>query len=703
MKRILLKLSGEALAGDKHHGFDEPTVTVVAKQVKQLVDAGVQVGIVIGGGNFWRGRTSETIDRTKADQIGMLATVMNCIYVSEIFRSVGMMTSVLTPFELGGRNMAKKSMRNQTIPKNTRQTASNSVGKNKKAKVRKLGIAAKILLPASLVLIITCGIIGLQSYMSSKKGMVNLGRKTSETVARAASTSVDRNTLKMIVDGKAGSTLQQTFHQSLIGLQSKYDVTYIYALYKDGDKTVYAGDSAEEDPASPGDEYKDDKKLVAQAFSGKIATTPEITRSEDGDLITTYFPVADTGGKVYAVIACDYDASGITQELRINEIRIVGVTLVMLFISLLVMNLIVRSISRNLKKVNDKVYDLVHNEGDLTQTLDIKTGDETELMADNINELLAYMRGIMRNISGSSTNLKSASGKIASSLNDAQQDATDVSATMEEMAAAMEETSANLHEIGDAVENIYEAIGQVATKSNDGKKFSSDIRGRAEVAGQEAEAQQADARRRVEEMSQNVQSRIEASKAVEQINLLTENIIEITDQTNLLALNASIEAARAGEQGRGFAVVANEIGNLAQNSAQAAAEIQKVSKEVIDAVEQLAAEAQNMLHFMDETAMTGFQRLVDISTEFQSTAENMNDMMQDISGITDELQNDINSIKESTSAVNVAVEESAQGVTNAAGRSAHMVDSMREIGDEANSSNDISLNLSDEVGKFKLD
>ncbi|MEE1009421.1 MAG: UMP kinase [Agathobacter sp.] len=101
MKRILLKLSGEALAGDKHHGFDEPTVTVVAKQVKKLVDDGIQVGIVIGGGNFWRGRTSETIDRTKADQIGMLATVMNCIYVSEIFRSVGMKTSVLTPFECG--------------------------------------------------------------------------------------------------------------------------------------------------------------------------------------------------------------------------------------------------------------------------------------------------------------------------------------------------------------------------------------------------------------------------------------------------------------------------------------------------------------------------------------------------------------------------------------------------------------------------
>ena len=101
MKRIMLKLSGEALAGEKKTGFDEETVRGVALQVKQLVDDGIEIGIVIGGGNFWRGRSSENIDRTKADQIGMLATVMNCIYVSEIFRSVGMMTNILTPFECG--------------------------------------------------------------------------------------------------------------------------------------------------------------------------------------------------------------------------------------------------------------------------------------------------------------------------------------------------------------------------------------------------------------------------------------------------------------------------------------------------------------------------------------------------------------------------------------------------------------------------
>ena len=101
MKRVLLKLSGEALAGEQKRGFDEATVTEVAKQIKTIVDEGLQVGIVIGGGNFSRGRTSGAMDRSKADQIGMLATIMNCIYVSDICRYVGLKTEVFTPFVCG--------------------------------------------------------------------------------------------------------------------------------------------------------------------------------------------------------------------------------------------------------------------------------------------------------------------------------------------------------------------------------------------------------------------------------------------------------------------------------------------------------------------------------------------------------------------------------------------------------------------------
>lgn len=119
--RVLLKLSGEALAGEKHTGFDEAICIEVGKQVKTLVEQGVQVAVVIGGGNFWRGRTSETIDRVKADQIGMLATVMNCIYVSDIFRYLGLDTKVYTPFTCGGmttlfsKDDAMKKLKNGTV------------------------------------------------------------------------------------------------------------------------------------------------------------------------------------------------------------------------------------------------------------------------------------------------------------------------------------------------------------------------------------------------------------------------------------------------------------------------------------------------------------------------------------------------------------------------------------------------------------
>lgn len=119
--RILLKLSGEALAGEKHQGFDEKTVLDVARQVKSVVDTGKQVAIVIGGGNFWRGRTSENMDRVKADQIGMLATVMNCIYAADMFRTVGLKTRIMTPFvcanvtELFNKDIAVKALENSEV------------------------------------------------------------------------------------------------------------------------------------------------------------------------------------------------------------------------------------------------------------------------------------------------------------------------------------------------------------------------------------------------------------------------------------------------------------------------------------------------------------------------------------------------------------------------------------------------------------
>lgn len=220
---------------------------------------------------------------------------------------------------------------------------------------------------------------------------------------------------------------------------------------------------------------------------------------------------------------------------------------------------------------------------------------------------------------------------------------------------------------------------------------------------EKAEKEQQDAKVLAQNIAASVNEKIEKSKAVEEIRILTENIINITEQTNLLALNASIEAARAGEAGKGFAVVADEIGKLAGNSAEAATQIQKVSTEVIQTVNELAEKAEEMLVFMEETAMNGYEKLLETSGNYRNDVGAMYDMMQSFADGSAQLRESIDSIKEAIAAVNIAVEESAKGVTNVTEMSMDLTASVGDIENEANSNRDIANQLNQEVNKFKLE
>lgn len=112
-KRILLKLSGEVLAGEQKHGFDFDVISNVCSYIKKCVDEGVQVGVVVGGGNFWRGRSSGSMDRTRADSIGMLATTMNSIALADTLISQGVDARVMTAIEM--RNIAEPFVRDEAV------------------------------------------------------------------------------------------------------------------------------------------------------------------------------------------------------------------------------------------------------------------------------------------------------------------------------------------------------------------------------------------------------------------------------------------------------------------------------------------------------------------------------------------------------------------------------------------------------------
>lgn len=571
-----------------------------------------------------------------------------------------------------------------------------------KIRTRRLTIRAKILIPSIIIVVLVCGLMGYNSYTRFEKSMVRMGVEEADMAATIVADSLDANLVYKVTVGSEGTQVYQNLQGDLRKKQKACGIAFLYTLYTDG-KKVYYGVDSDEDAAKVGDEFADSYAELEPVFGGKEYIQDYIDHTEDGDLITVYKPIEDNAGKVVAILGCDYDASSIAAELQKAVVQTLQIGGICLILAILILTIIVSRITKGLMQVNAKIYDLVHNEGDLTQKLDVRSGDELELIAGNVNELLAYIRKIMIGISSGSMRLMSSSRKMVDHLSSADESITDVSATMQEMSAAMEETTSSLNQITEAIDEIYSSVERIAGSADAGKVSSQEMESRASGANDAAAEGEKKANIETKKMAASLNEKIAKSKSVEQIEILTSNIIEITEQTNLLALNASIEAARAGEAGRGFAVVADEIGKLAGNSADAAAKIRQVSAEVIQAVDELAEGSQQMIEFVRNSTEEGFGGLVATSENYATDANAMRAMMEQFAQTAEELRSTMDGIRESISAVNIAVEESAKGIAGVSESSVQLTGNVNDIQSEASDNNGIAEDLAKEVGKFKLE
>lgn len=278
-----------------------------------------------------------------------------------------------------------------------------------KIRTRRLTIRAKILIPSIIIVVLVCGLMGYNSYTRFEKSMVRMGVEEADMAATIVADSLDAKLVYKVTVGSEGTQVYQNLQGDLRKSKSMRNC-FLYTLYTDG-KKVYYGVDSDEDAAKVGDEFADSYAELEPVFGGKEYIQDYIDHTEDGDLITVYKPIEDNAGKVVAILGCDYDASSITAELQKAVVQTLQIGGICLILAILILTIIVSRITKGLMQVNAKIYDLVHNEGDLTQKLDVRSGDELELIAGNVNELLAYIRKIMIGISSGSMRLMSSSRK----------------------------------------------------------------------------------------------------------------------------------------------------------------------------------------------------------------------------------------------------------------------------------------------------
>lgn len=575
--------------------------------------------------------------------------------------------------------------------------------KTKARKCRRISIRWQILIPVIIVFITGCVSIGYSAINNYNEELKESAIRQAESACNMAISKVDIDALMTLNPGDEETDTYVSNIEALTEIAKNCDIKYLYIIREEKGQLYCMFDiDTSENKYMIGDAYDGDEYSVLEpVLKGETVKSKDIDNTEDGEhLLTVYKPIYDKDGEIVAVMGCDYDATHVLNSRYSITSYLVGVLAVTLLIDVLIINFIVSKTVKNVRKVEETLFDLVNKDGDLTQQLDIKTGDECELIADNINNLLSYIKDVVVNIAHNSFVLGISSEEVEKNVHTAEEKITDITSVLEQLSAAMEESSASLQQVNQSIYDITASVDSIYQNVNDGADSSGGIMKEATDIYYNAKKERESVLERARQMALLLEEKIEKSKAVEKVNALTEDIIEITDQTTLLSLNASIEAARAGEAGRGFAVVADEIGKLANSSTVAAVEIKKVNEEVLGAVSELAKEAKAMLEFIEHVTVHGYDTLLDTSKNYEGNMKNLNNMLVDFSKQCEELKSNISSVNEMATAVNIAVEESAQGIAQIAENAVELTHGVSDISGKADENKTISASLSNEVKKF---
>lgn len=443
--------------------------------------------------------------------------------------------------------------------------------------------------------------------------------------------------------------------------------------------------------------------LMAYSASGKSADAYNLANGPISDYANAM--QADIGNMREAVNTRADQARTQLAQVYQSSLLISAVTITVSVISLIfavisVLKMVIMPLTRTQKEISNIITDIDNREGDLTSRVTILANREVAEVGSGINLFMGKLQDIFKIIISNSRKMEEVVNEVRESVITSNSNVSDLSALTEELSATMQEMSENAARINSSTDSVKEEVDAIAVRCTEINNYAKDMKDHADSMEEAARTNKESTGVKVNEILNVLNRSIEESDSVNQVNSLTNDILNIASQTNLLALNASIEAARAGEAGRGFAVVATEISQLAAASQEAANHIQQINGVVIAAVHNLADNANGLVQYMNESILPEFESFVESGSEYKKKASYVEVVMNELDERTEVLKDTMGEIADSINTIAHAIEEGVSGVSNAADSTQGLVEDMENISRRMDENYEIAGDLKKETAIF---